>query len=211
MGSNRINEFEVNIKGSKIMFVAAGQTTISKLAKDSNISLEDISINSAEWVKNAKFSIKYSEIEWLYTGGNSGYSYTINSECDIVDSLVTGGITAGGSNGKSDNAKYYMDNIKAPSYIATNRGIVESAYARIRNSEIDQVFVHGGDDSECTGLVNSTTIDMDNGKYEILVGKNNDEVVTTNDKVKYVKISRSADYTISDDAINILGDKFITK
>ena len=212
IGMVRINNYNASFNGVNAMAIAAGQTTISKLGKDVNISLEDISMSSAEWVKNANISIDNSEVQWLYTGGNSGYSYTINSNLSISNSKITGGLAAGGSNGRSDNVNITIDNVESLNYASANRGIVDVVNTKIKNSTFDQVCIYGDTDSDTTGAVNSVSLNIDKGTYKsIILGKNFDKLAENADNVNYVKISRAADYTISQADLNKLGDKFIVK
>ena len=210
-GMCRINSLSVDIDNTKAFYVASGQTTITKTGKDANESLEAISMASPAWVENAKCNISNSEITWYYTGGNSGYSYTVNADCSIVDSTITGGIACGGSNGRSDNVNISLDNTTSASYESANRGIIKNVFAKIKDCNIPVIAILADDDSTATGIVEKVTIDMDYVKGKIIVGRNGGELATNADAIEYVKVSRSADYTIDKADLDILGDKFITK
>lgn len=211
-GMVRTELFNMTVENSIAMFTASGQTTISKLNKDANISLQRISMASASWVKKAIHNISNSEVQWLYTGGSSGYSYTVDAECNISNTNITGGISAGGSNGKSDNVVFNIDNVVAPNYSNVNRGIIGNTKTKIKSSKIDEVAVFGGSDEDINGTITGNiSIDMNDGIYTIIAGKNGGEAVTDASQVEFVKVSRAADYTISDADLAVLGDKFIVK
>lgn len=211
VGMVRTENYNATLNNSYAYALASGQATISKLGKDVNGSL-DVTLASAQWTKNANIVINDSEVVWGYTGGNTGYTYTVNANLVATNANITGGFTCGGSNGRSDNVNVVFDNVVATSYISVNRGITDKVNTKIKDSTIDLIAVYSDIDDQATGGVNSVSLDIDKGTYKsIIVGKNYDKLATDANNVNYVKISRSADYAISDNDLGILGDKFIVK
>ena len=204
------NECNITLKNSKAYFVGAGQSYGKK--GDVNGSVEDISMASAMWTLKSNIKCEDSEVEWLYGGGNTGYSYTVAADINLTGGKITGGIVMGGSNGRTDTITGTFIGVTAAQYIAVNRGLVGDATAKFKDSNIAELNVITSKESDTTGtLTGLSAIDIDKGTYTIVAGQNGGVDITDATNVKYVKVSRAADYTISDVDKRVLGDKFIVK
>lgn len=214
VGMVRTENNHISLKGTKSFFIASGQSTTTK--GDANKDMDSLSLGGRQWTKNTKLEIlDGSEVQWVYSGGNSGYTYTVNAELIIKSSKVTGGCVAGGSNGKSDNVFTTIsdsDFLGSNGFSSVNRGIVGYAKTTISDSKFEHINIYTDLDPDATGRVDKVYLDINKGTYgTIILGKNDDKLATSADAVEAVKISRSAEYTISDADLAILGNKFIIK
>lgn len=210
-GGVRTKQFNCYCDGLEAFFTASGYVTISKIGKDANGSM-DLSLASNQWVKNANLEFKNAKVTWLYTGGNSGYSYTVNATCKLDGCVIDGGITCGGSNGRSENVTMEIINTESVQCQSVNRGIVNNVSVKVKDSDIKELAALGSSDDDVTGIIEgSSTLNVDGGTYKLIVGRYGEGFATNADHINYVKISRSADYEISNEDLAILGDKFIVK
>ena len=214
IGMVRTDNNFISLKGSKAFFVASGQASTSK--GDANGSMENTTLGGHQWTKNTKIEVlDGSEVQWLYSGGNSGYTYTVDAEVKVSGSKITGGYSAGGSNGRSDNVVSIIEDtdfVGDSGFASVNRGIVGYAKTTMSNCKFNSLYIHCYPDEDGTGKVEKVYLDINKGSYGTIgIGKNDDKPVTSNEAVEAVKISRSAEYTISDADLAILGNKFIIK
>lgn len=212
-GRTRVNNLKINVNNSSIKsHIGCGETWNTKAKKDANTSGENLGMSSVAWCKNVEIMFENgSYCELVFTGGNTGYSYTDNSKITVKDSKIDY-LVGGGSNGRTRHTEMVVSGLEGNIFQTVNRGLVDEAVASINDSTIPNLFVFGdATDKTVTGVVNSINIDINKGTYGVKLGVQGGAAVTDVSPVKAVKISRSADYSISDEDKALLGDKFIVK
>jgi len=210
-GAVRVNNVNVSIQDSKVTNVATGQSMITGV-RDASVSDADPDFKCNVWVKNSNLFVSNSEIELLFTAGNAGNQYTNNAYCKVENSKIGWFTAGGGSNGKTDFdiAEIIKSEIKV--FQTVNRGKAGSVKTKIDKCEIENLYIGGEtEDKTVTGTTGSVKLDITTGTYNIVIGTDGGEVITTNDIIEYIKISRSADVTISEELVGILGSKYIVK
>lgn len=166
------------------------------------------------WIKDVNYNIDDLECEILYCGGNNEYYYVDNTVAVLNNSKIPY-LTCGGSNGATKDSFLTMNNCDILSFQSSNRGQVAIAKAVFNDCKVDGLYV-GGDstDSTVTGTTDMIKIDVNKGTYNLVVGTNGGNKLTAEDVaniVDSVKVSRSADITITDDDKVLLGDKLVIK
>lgn len=209
----------INITNSKFRsHIGAGEsiTYLPKGTVDANKGYTPETLDAKANFLNKKVTINVSdsEIPWIYSGPNTGMSYTLESTLNIKNVVCSGGI-APSSNGKVESITVNADNLTAATFESTNRGIINKNKATITNSNITVCAV-GGDptDDTVTGVINEVALDLGAGQYNLYLGTNGGHTLTTDDVdkcVDYVKYSRSADMVFSENSEAVLGNKLIIK
>ena len=215
-GMVRTNNVNITINNSKVSWTGCGESYNTVKKKDANSA--DCSFASLAWVKNSKFILNNVTSGLTYCSGNSGYLYVDHNEA-----TVTGGnhkyLINGGSNGYTKESEYIVKDTTVGIYQSTNRGIVGSAKASFSGCNISHLFI-GGDasDSTVTGTTENIRCEINhtNGSdnYNIELGTEAGAIITSVDVatiVESIKVSRSANITISDETVNVLGSKYIIK
>ena len=193
--------------------IACGETYNSKTNKDANsVDGKDLGFGSNGWCKKAVIKCDNAYTQLLFTGGNTGYTYTYETELSVKDSKIDYCI-GGGSNGQTDNVKMDITNMESEIFQTNNRGFVGAVTAKIADSKIDKLFVFGdATDQTVTGITRGpVAIDIAKGTYNLKIGTQAGVAATDADPVKFVKYSRSADIQIDADAAAVLGSKLISK
>jgi hypothetical protein len=213
-GRTRVENLNITVQNSSVKsHIGCGETWNTKAKKDAN-DPKTLGLGSAGWCKNAVINFTDgSYCELVFTGGNTGYSYTDSAKIVAKDSKIDYCV-CGGSNGRTRTVTAELDNLEGNIFQTVNRGVVNEAKAVISNSTIPNVFVFGDStDKTVNGTVESVAINMNAGKYGIKLGVQGGKAPILEDieVVKYVKVSRSADFEISDNDKDILGNKFIIK
>ena len=209
------NEFlKIIVKNSSAKsHIACGETYNSKTNKDVNsVDGSDLGFGSNGWCKKAVIDCDNASTMLLFTGGNTGYTFTHETELSIRNSKIDYCI-GGGSNGKTDAVKMDITNMESQIFQTNNRGTVGEVTAKIADSNIQNLFIFGdATDQTVTGTtLGPVAIDIAKGTYDIKIGTQGGATATNADPVKFVKYSRSADVTIDADAAAILGSKLISK
>ena len=213
-GRVRNELLNITVKNSSVSsHIGCGESYNTKKNKDENSTDgKDLGFGSNGWCKKAVINCDGASTQLLFTGGNTGYTYTCETELNIKDSKIDYCI-GGGSNGKTDSVKMDIANMKSQIFQTNNRGFVGEVSAKINDSKIDNLFVFGNaTDSTVTGITTGpVAIDINKGTYNLKIGTQEGATATNADPVKFVKYSRSADIQIDADAASILGSKLISK
>lgn len=213
-GAVRTNNVNMTVKDCTISAIGAGRSFVTAKKKDVNES--NCSFASRAWVKNSKMHIENVVCPLTYVSGDSGYLYVDSNEADIINGKHDYIINSG-SNGATKNSVFNVSGANVGIYQSVNRGEMVSCKTNFVNSTIGMLFV-GGDttDKTVTGTTGSIEININagEGSYNILTGTEAGNLITSEDVeriVKYVKVSRNANVTISEDTKKLLGSKFIIK
>lgn len=213
-GRVRNELLNITVKNSSVSsHIACGESYNTKKNKDENSADgKDLGFGSNGWCKKAVINLDGASTQLLFTGGNTGYTYTHETELTIKDSKIDYCI-GGGSNGKTDDVKMNITGMTSQIFQTNNRGFVGGVSAKIDDSTIDNLFVFGdATDATVTGITSGpVAIDINKGTYAIKIGTQGGSTATDADPVKFVKYSRSADVTVDADTAAILGSKLISK
>ena len=101
----------------------------------------------------------------LVFGGGQGLSYVENANL-----IINGGdlskayVTAGGSNGYTENGKIKITNGSINVLQTTNRGIVNTVTVKVTGGNIINAYVGGETDPSVTGVINKAEFDDLGGK-----------------------------------------------
>ena len=171
-------------------------------------------LSNRAWAKEVVYSFENVNSDLAFLGQNCEYFYV-----DKTTASIKGGkfdyLISGGSNSRTNESTLDVKDAKIGIYQTTNRGNVASAKATFTNCEVENLFV-GGDatDKTVTGTTGSLKYDINAGTYNIVVGTEDGHPLTQADIdhiVDSIKVSRSAEVTISDELKAMLGDKYIVK
>lgn len=210
-GAVRVNTSNVNIKDSIVDNVATGQSMLTGI-RDTSVSGADPDFACNVWVKNSNLFVSNSKIVLLFTAGNAGNQYTNNAYCKAENCQIEIFTAGGGSNGKTDFDIAELVNCEIKVFQTVNRGKAGSVKTKIDKCQIEKLYIGGEtEDKTVTGTTGSVKLDISTGIYNFVAGTNGGEVITTNDIIDTIKISRSAEVTISDELLEILGTKYIVK
>ena len=210
-GAVRVNTSNVNIKDSIVDNVATGQSMLTGI-RDTSVSGADPDFACNVWVKNSNLFVSNSKIVLLFTAGNAGNQYTNNAYCKAENCQIEIFTAGGGSNGKTDFDIAELVNCEIKVFQTVNRGKAGSVKTKIDKCQIEKLYIGGEtEDKTVTGTTGSVKLDISTGIYNFVAGTNGGEVITTNDIIDIIKVSRSAEVTISDELLEILGTKYIVK
>ena len=93
-----------------------------------------------------------------------------------------------------------------------NRGPVERVKANLNECSVENCFVFGdATDKTVTGTTEHVAIDLNKGSYNLALGTQGGQAASDVTPVEYVKYSRSANITISNEDKVLLGTKLISK
>lgn len=215
-GMTRTEECNIKCEDSKITyFIGTSQPQSTKQNKSANPQFPTLA--SPSWTKVANVDMINSDCYLPYIGGNSGYSLTLKGNLNVKGGKH-GYMLACASNGIIKDIVANIEDAEIDIFQTTNRGSVDSVTATIRNCKIDKLFVAGDStDSTVNGTIASSAITInagDDDSYAIYAGTNGGTYLTketADEIVKYVKVSRNANVTISDADMAILKDKYILK
>ena len=208
-----MKEFNIIASNSNIKsHIGAGESINQKDGKNVN-TYDTIGLGSYSWTRNFNVVLDNSYCELIYAGTNCGYTYVENGIATLTNGSKADWFIAGGSNGKTTNSTLIVEkDSKVGIMQSTNRGEVSNVVMKANDSTVDNLFIYGdATDKTVNGIVDKVKVDTGAGKYNILLGTQAGKAVTTVDEVEYVKVSRSADITISDSDKEILGKKFVVK
>lgn len=210
-GAVRVNTSNVTINDSVVDNVATGQSMLTGI-RDTSVSGKDPDFGCNVWVKNSNVFVSNSKIVLLFTAGNAGNQYTNNAYCKAENSQIDIFTAGGGSNGKTDFDIAELINCEIKVFQTVNRGKAGSVKTKIEKCNIEKLYIGGeAEDKTVTGTTDSVKLDISTGTYNFVIGTNGGELIATNDIVEYIKVSRSAEVTISEDLLAILGSKYIVK
>ncbi|MBR6289364.1 MAG: hypothetical protein IKR19_08515 [Acholeplasmatales bacterium] len=212
-GRVRNELLNITVKNSSVKsHIACGETYNGKTNKDANSKDGlDLGFGSNGWCKKAVINLDNASTQLLFTGGNTGYTYTHETELTVKDSKIDYCI-GGGSNGKTHSVKMDITKMESQIFQTNNRGFVDEVSAKITDSKIDNLFIFGdATDATVTGTTDSVAIDINSGTYNIKLGTQGGKVADDAEPVKFVKYSRSADVVIDADVAKLLGSKLISK
>lgn len=210
-GAVRVNTSNVTIKDSVVDNVATAQSMLTGI-RDTSVSGVDPDFKCNVWVKNSNVFVSNSKIVLLFTAGNAGNQYTNNAYCKAENSQIDIFTAGGGSNGKTDFDIAELINCEIKVFQTVNRGKAGSVKTKIEKCNIEKLYIGGeAEDKTVTGTTDSVKLDISTGTYNFVIGTNGGELITTNDIVEYIKVSRSAEVTISEELLAILGSKYIVK
>lgn len=210
MGAVRTEEVNFNINtNSVVSFLGAGEA----FAK---VNTPPTSFASNGWVKKVNYNFNDSKLPLTFLGGNNEYFYVDNTFASI-DNCRMDYLISGGSNDGTNESEIIVTNSNIGIYQSTNRGNVKSAKVKFTDCIVKNLYV-GGDasDNTVTGTTENIIIEINAGlgSYNIVPGTEKGKQITSEDAeriVKYVKVSRNTNVTISDELKEILGSKYIVK
>jgi hypothetical protein len=165
-----------------------------------------VGLASPSRTKNVNWYLENVEVNNAFIGGWNARYYNQNVVCKAKNCNFTGWFTTGGSNGKSDNLVMEAEDCKFAIYQTTNRGIIESSHNKLKNCEIESLFVGAENDPTCTGIINKVYFNIIGGKVTIGRGFNNAKFMTKEDInkiVEKIKVTPSTElsYMSEDDKI----------
>lgn len=173
-----------------------------------SVGTEENPQNSENRTENANIiinggSIIFKDSDYgLVFGGGQGYSYVGTSNITINGGdLSKAYLTAGGSNGYTEESNVKINDGNIMVYQSVNRGIVEDANLVVSGGTIDNLYVGGETtDSTVTGIINNADISLIAGTVNTLeAGKSNSQVITI-DNDDYV-VAKTEDVEIINDNI----------
>jgi hypothetical protein len=181
------------------------------------VGTPDASFASRDWLKKANWELTNVNCTLAFLGQNCEYFYVHETRA-VVNGGKYGYFIMGGSNANTNETTATINNAEIGIFQTTNRGNVANAKVTFKGCKVDNLFV-GGDatDSTVTGTTTKLRYEInaaEEDSYNIVNGTEAGKLLTTEDVdriVDGIKVSRSANVTISDDLIKILGDKYIVK
>ena len=209
-GAVRTNKVNYKLKNAILAWLGCGES-YAKV----NPQIPDLS--NRAWAKDVYYNFDNVKCQLAFLGQNCEYFYVENTEAVVVggdfDYLISGG-----SNSRTNTTKLSVKDARIGIYQTTNRGNVADATTTFENCTVENLFV-GGDatDSTVTGTTGTLKYEINGagGSYVIKNGTENGHFLTQEDIdhiVKYIKVSRStADITIDEELLAMLGDKYIVK
>ncbi|MDO5557322.1 MAG: hypothetical protein Q4G05_03670 [Clostridia bacterium] len=148
--------------------------------------------NSPCIVNNAQIDIKGGTISTCLYGGGQGYSYTKDVVMNVSGNAnISGWVTAGGSNGRTDNAKVNIKGGTINVFQTINRGSMISANVTVSGGTITKLYAGGETgDAGVTGRFlssGSITVDIESGTVtSLFTGTNGGTVIAPN--TEYLKV-----------------------
>lgn len=209
-GAVRTNNVNISVADSIVQTIACGQCFLADVKKDMNTA--NCSFASRAWVKNVNIKVSGSEVNLMFMGGNSGYLYVDNTVCAVENSKINY-YTTGGSNGATKAAEAVVKNSTVNIFQSANRGTVGASVGKFINCEVENLYI-GGDASDKTVDCSTNSIKVDistGGRYNIVPGIQKKELISSNEIIESIKVTRNAKVTISDEFVAILGTKYVVK
>lgn len=210
----RTNQFNLNMKNVELEWFGMGESYSKNEKKDYNTS--NPSYASKAWLKSAKLNIENVVTEIAYCCGNNGYLFVDHSEATVIGGKIDYLLSCG-SNGITNESIIVAKNAEVKTLQNVNRGIVGSAKVTLTGCKVEGLFIDG-DETDETAMCNNIRYDINaaNGEdmYNINVGMHAGKKLTAEqiaEVVDCVKVSRSANVTISKEDLTLLGDKYIVK
>ena len=213
-GAVRTEEYNLTLDNVRTALIGSGESLAHGVCEVDANTLESCQTSKAAYcMKKVVYNLINSRINDVYVGGTCGYSRTEDTTLNMKGCTIYGYTLLCPSNGYFGSCKATIEDTTAHMLQSTNRGIVDKVDATLNNCTFDYVFVAGDNtDSTVKGIVNQVALDIGKGTYKLLApGTNGGVELTDNAIVKYVKYSRSADITFSENAKPVLGDKLIMK
>lgn len=214
-GAVKTDSLNYNFKNSIIKdYIGSGESIIG--GKDAGTVNPDSTNKYAN--HNVSYTLDTVECDLVYVGGNCGYTWTGNGNC-VAKNSKFGYYIAGGSNGTTDNSYIEATDCEIETMQSNNRGGVgEVSMKLIGNNKITNFFLLGdANDSTVNGTTKSVKAEIEKGaesNYNLAIGTQAgvaaDQAVV-DEVVKSVKISRGANFIISDADRKLLGEKLIIK
>lgn len=210
-GAVRTNHMNVTVDNSVVYGLACGASMVyGKFNLDVNGDKE-LSYAVPAWIKSAIYNINKSEIYLAYLGTNAGRFFADKVICNLNQSKVDY-FTTGGSNGMAGTGELVAVESTIGNFQTGNRGIVDKSISKFSNCIVEKLFVGGNDGSDIEADTHYIKIDINaGGNYNMLPGYNNKEVISTNDIIETIKVSRNANITITEEFVALLGEKYIVK
>ena len=214
-GAVKTESLKYNFKNSIIKdYIGSGESIIG--GKDAGTKDPDSTNKYANHV--VSYELDGVECDLVYAGGNCGYTWT--GKCNIVaKNSKFGYYIAGGSNGTTENCYIEAEDCEIVTFQTNNRGIVGTVEGKFKGgNKVENFFLLGdANDSTVNGTTAKVKVDIDKGagsNYNIAIGTQagvaaDQEVVDA--VIDTVKISRGANFEISDADSKLLGDKLIIK
>lgn len=171
-----IDDSNIKINGGTIKAICGGgcaSAVISSVAyaAGTETDLE----NSKNRVQNTDIEINGGKIDstpsnfGMIFGGGQGYSYVKDTKTTINDGdLSKAYITAGGSNGYTENGNITIKNGNINTLQTVNRGILKNAKVKIEGGTIENAYVGGEDAADVTGTVDKIEFAVINGRTQNL-------------------------------------------
>lgn len=216
VGAVRTDTINITMDHSSTNYLSCGDTIIQK--NDANAEWATATtLASKSWTKKFNAILNGATVYLAYTGGQCGYSYTVESKLDANDSKFYY-VIGGGSNGQTDKATLNLVNCDVNIFQSVNRGIVHEFVGKIYGdkSKYKHIFI-GGDatDATVTGKTEKITVEVERGVTgPVEIGFEAGAYMTREqaDKiVNYVKVSRSSNTTVDEKTLTTLGNKYIVK
>ena len=167
-----VENTNITINGGTVAAVVGGGAASAKISGVSySAGKEGDLINSKNRTTNTNVVINNGIIDMvpsnygLVFGGGQGLSYVENANL-----IINGGdlskayVTAGGSNGYTENGKIEITNGSINVLQTTNRGIVNTATVKVTGGNIINAYVGGETDPSVTGVINKAEFDVLGGK-----------------------------------------------
>lgn len=209
---------EVYIEVKNVKASGLGCQEAYRQGMDSNKTLEDAmkGLAANQWVKHSKIVVKDSDIQVLYCAGNNGYSYTKDAEIE-VDGGTYEWYCTGQSNGRVDNSTAKVANANIHYFNHNNRGSYGSGKSIMKGCTIEEGYVFADPTEESADVTGKVAVDFDAECVvnNYCVGRIVNTVVADHETAKkyieYVKASRDAQITYTNNAVEILGDLLAIK
>lgn len=167
-----VENTNITINGGTVAAVVGGGAASAKISGVSySAGKEGDLINSKNRTTNTNVVINNGIIDMvpsnygLVFGGGQGLSYVENANL-----IINGGdlskayVTAGGSNGYTENGKIKITNGSINVLQTTNRGIVNTVTVKVTGGNIINAYVGGETDPSVTGVINKAEFDDLGGK-----------------------------------------------
>lgn len=202
------------LKNVTTSWIGAGESWNTALKRDCNKA--NCSYASKAWLRTATIELENVQSGLTYVGGNTGYYFVDNTH-----GIISGGkhdwLVSSGSNGYTNESIIDVSDVEATNFQSVNRGFINKAIINAAGCKVKNVFIGGEDDKSADGTAYSVRYNIsakEDDSYNIRVGYAKAVKLTADDikeVVDVVKVSRSANVTISDEDIKLLGDKYVIK
>ncbi len=209
-GAVRTQEFNIRLSNVKTPWFGCGEGF-------KNVGTADASFAGRDWLKRANYRLDNVETQLAFLGQNCEYFYVGETHA-----VVNGGkyyyFILGGSNSNTGVTSAEVNDAEITIFQTTNRGNVADATAKFKGCIIENLFV-GGDATDKT-VTGTTTkfryeiVGAEGDSYNIANGTEAGKLLTAEDAeriIDIIKVSKTANVTIDDELVNILGNKYVIK